>query len=298
MTISFIIPSFNSRKTIERTIESILAQTVQDQIKEIFVVDSSDDAESKTQLLDLKSPLIKILMLNQKTIPAEGRNMGAKQAVGDLLCFIDSDVFLSKDWLAEILKARKEGCMVGCGSVSIPDFQKNNVLALGQLYLQFNESLAVGKRREITLIPACNMFCDRELFNRAGGFPDLRASEDVMFCLKVRQVTPVWFVPEAKCYHIFRESYPAYFRNQIVLGKHIILYRREYYNKWYYKGAWPLILLPAFILIKMGMIKIRILKAGWKHFGKFLYSLPVFLIGLFYWGVGFAEGCKGAKGNE
>ena len=66
-------------------------------------------------------------------------------------------------------------------------------------------------------------------------------------------------LPKAKCFHIFRESFESYFNNQKVLGKYIIVYRRMTYNKWYYKGFWPILLLPAFLLIKITRIKIAYL---------------------------------------
>lgn len=289
--VSFIIPSYNSHLTIGQTIQSILSLKDQEQIAEIIVIDSSNDDKTRAVFKKFQHPKLKIVLLDRKTPPSLGRNRGAKEAAGELLCFIDSDVFLSDDWLSNILAAYKNGCRSGCGSVSAPDFQQNNRLALAQLYLQFNESLAVGQTRPVTMVPACNMFVERSLFEKAGGFPDLRASEDVMLCLEIGKTDKVWFVPSAKCYHIFREDIRAYFNNQIVLGEYIIVYRRMVYNKWYYKGLWPVLMLPAFLVIKGARIKLRIFKAGWTHFKKYLISCDLFAMGLYYWAVGFVQGC-------
>ena len=289
--VSFIIPSYNSHLTIEKTIQSVFRQQPQEHLAEVIVVDSSDDEKTRDIFKKFDHPKLKVLSLNQKTSPSAGRNMGAKLSQGRLLCFIDSDVFLSDDWLSNILDAFKKGCRAGCGSVSAPDFQQKSLLALAQLYLQFNESLPVGETRQVTLVPACNMFVERSLFEQAGGFPDLRASEDVMLCLKIGETDQVWFVPLAKCYHIFRENLKSYFNNQIVLGKHIIIYRRRVYDKWYYKGLWPVVMLPGFLVIKSARIKLRIIKAGGEHFKKFFMSSHLFAAGLWYWAVGFVQGC-------
>ncbi len=288
---SFIIPSYNSFKTLGKTLDSILHLEGVEFIKEIIIVDSSNDKETRVLLQSYAHSIIKIISLEEKTSPALGRNIGAKHATGELLCFIDSDVYLERTWLTEIIKAYASGCRVGCGSVSIPDFQQHNNLALAQLYLQFNESLNAGETRPTSMVPACNMFVDKVFFNKAGGFPNIRASEDVLLCLKLGEMTQVWFVPSAKCYHIFRESFQSYFNNQIVLGKYIIIYRRQMYKKWFYKGYWPLLLLPAFLIIKSTRIKLRIFKAGWHHTQRYIISSPLFAVGLYYWAVGFVQGC-------
>jgi glycosyltransferase involved in cell wall biosynthesis len=289
--VSFIIPSYNSHLTIEKTIGSIFRQQLQEQIAEVIVVDSSDDDKTRKVFKKFNHAKLRVISMDRKTSPSGGRNIGAAAATGTLLCFIDSDVFLADDWLSNILDAVKNGCRAGCGSVSAPDFQQKSALALAQLYLQFNESLAVGETRKVAMVPACNMFVECSLFHKAGCFPDLRASEDVMLCLKIGETDGVWFVPSAKCYHIFRENLRSYFNNQIVLGKYIIVYRRMVYDKWYYKRLWPVLMLPGFLIIKSARIKLRIFKAGGEHFRKFLISSPLFAAGLWYWAVGFVQGC-------
>jgi glycosyltransferase involved in cell wall biosynthesis len=290
-SVSLIIPSYNSFLTIQRTLVSIFGLKSFSCVKDVIIVDSSDDDQTRKIIEGFHHPQLKLIRLAEKTSPAAGRNRGAAEAAGELLCFIDSDVYLSEDWLENILRAYQDGCRAGCGSVSAPDFQQKSLLALAQLYLQFNESLAVGQRRPVTMVPACNMFVERRLFEKAGRFPNMRASEDVLLCLAIGKTEQVWFVPEAKCFHVFRESLRSYLNNQIVLGKYIIIYRRDVYKKWYYRGLWPVFLLPTFLLIKCIRIKMRMLKTGQEHIKKFFISSPLFALGLMYWAAGFFQGC-------
>jgi glycosyltransferase involved in cell wall biosynthesis len=289
--VSFIVPSYNCHLTVRKTLLSIFGQKSFDRVKEVIVVDSSDDGRTRVLIEAMVHPRLKVIRLDQKTSPGTGRNLGAKAASGELFCFIDSDVYLSDSWLEQVLAAYDQGCLAGCGSVSAPDFQENNALALAQLYLQFNESLPTGEKRTVSMVPACNMFVQRRAFEKAGGFPDLRASEDVLLCLKLGEFTKVWFLPEAGCFHIFRENRDAYCRNQMVLGKYILIYRRKVYGRWYYQGLWPAVLLPTVLLIKLIRITIRLFKSGPAHFNRYLKSSPLFLIGLLYWGAGFIQGC-------
>lgn len=214
--VSFIIPSYNSVKTLAKTIESLLKQSGED--NEIIIVDSSDDQMAQKYISIVPSDRVKVIVLDKKTSPAQGRNIGARAAYGELLCFIDSDVVLADDWLKHVLAAYAQGCLIGGGCVDIDPSQAGSSLAWAQLFLQFNESLPCGQRRKIGLLPACNMFCQKKLFDEVGGFPDLRASEDVVLCLKLQKISSLWFIPQARAYHIFRDSKQAYVRNQMMLG--------------------------------------------------------------------------------
>jgi glycosyltransferase involved in cell wall biosynthesis len=288
---SFIIPSYNSYKTISYTLSSIFHQRAAEHVKEVIVVDASTDENTRNLLRGFNDLKLKLVLINRKSTPALLRNIGAEHASGDVLCFIDSDVFLDEGWLDNVLQAYAQGCCSGAGSVAAPYFQNSNVLALAQLYLQFNESLEVGKTRRVSMVPACNMYVDRALFNQVGGFPGIRAAEDVLLCLKMGEISGVYFIPAARCFHIFRERFQSYFNNQEVLGKYIIIYRRMTQNRWYYRGLWPVIMLPGFLLIKLFRIESRISQSGWEHLKKAFLSFPLFLAGLFFWAIGFLEGC-------
>src|ERR1700686_1180601 len=101
--VSFIIPSYNSYQTINRTLKSVFALKSFENVIDVIVVDSSDDVITRELLKDVEKAL-KIVLLDKKTSPALGRNIGAEQAQGELLCFIDSDVYLDENWLENILK--------------------------------------------------------------------------------------------------------------------------------------------------------------------------------------------------
>ena len=291
LPISVIIPSYNSYATISYTVKSLLDEP-NPLLKEVIVADSSDDGQTPALLESLRCERLSVLRLPTKTGPAAARNLGAKQARGEILAFIDSDAYAAPDWITRISEAVEGGCRIGGGSLLIPDFQKNKPLALAQYFLQFNEFLDTGMRRVKVFVPSVNLFCEKALFDELGGFPDIRASEDVLFGLAAGKRAPVYFDPSIRVYHIFREDLGAYLRNQVMLGKYILLYRRKYYGGFLYKGAVPALLLPAFVLLKLIRIKIRILKMGKPgELGRFLVSLPLFLLGLGYWAAGFFQAC-------
>lgn len=290
VTASVIIPSYNSAGTISQTISHLADQTVADQVLEIIVVDSSDDDATKRVLSKYTKGKVKTITSGVQVMPAIQRNIGARNAKGDVLCFIDSDAYPANDWIEQILGAYSEGLRVGGGSYLVPASQKSNKLAYAQYYLEFYEYIDTGKRRIKKMMPTCNMFCDRNLYISVGGIPEIRASEDTLFGLKVSKIEKMMFIPDAKVYHIFRENTDHYLCNQILLGKYIYVYRRHYYNSAYLGTAYFRLLYPFFLTVKFLRIFIRIALAGSAHWRRFVWCAPLFFKGLRYWGKGFAQG--------
>lgn len=296
---SVIIPSYNSAKTIIYSLENLFTQSAINRIVEIIVVDSSDDFLTEEILHEYETEG-KVIYINSgiRVMPAIQRNIGARNAHGDVLMFIDSDAYPDKNWAENIFKAYDEGWMAGGGSYIIPDFQKTNQLARAQYYLEFNGYTDRGKPRIKKLLPSCNLFCDKKLFLNVGGFPEIRASEDSLFGLKISKKTPMIFLPEAKMYHIFRDQVKHFYDNQILLGKYIFIYRRIHYNHFQYKNIFPYLFFPFFVIFKFFRIYIRIAFSGLNHLKDFHSSSTMFFKGLIKWGQGFLEGIQDYRNNK
>ena len=294
---SVVIPSYNSADTIDRTLESLLRQA-RGAPAEIIVVDSSDDERTRRVLEDIRrtasdgAPEIRLIHMTRKTIPAIARNVGAAQARGRLLAFIDADAYAAPDWIGRIRAAWSQDLRVGGGAVRLPPEQRWRMIALAQYFLQFNEFLERGSRRVTSFVASVNLFCDKTLFDALEGFPEIRASEDVSFCFNARRRAPVWFDPAIGVFHVFRESLEAYLRNQHMLGTYTLIFLRQTGPRALYGGIRPALLLPAFVLLKCSRIVFRVLATlDSATIGGFLYSLPLFVPGLIYWCVGFFQAC-------
>lgn len=99
--ISIIIPFFNSENTIEKCIDSILNQTQKN--FEIILVDNCSTDLSK-KLIDKylkKYKFIKYYNIKKQNTSL-ARNKGLKEANGNLICFVDSDDQIHKDYLKEL----------------------------------------------------------------------------------------------------------------------------------------------------------------------------------------------------
>ena len=100
--ISFIIPAFNSSKTIERAIKSILKQEHTSLDFEIIIINdgSSDNLDEKMEKYK-ENKKIKYFKKENSGV-ADTRNFGVRQASGDYIIFVDSDDYISSSMLKDI----------------------------------------------------------------------------------------------------------------------------------------------------------------------------------------------------
>ncbi len=286
---SIIIPSYNSINTIKYTVESIQQQNPA-LIREVIVVDSSENDDVRNYIKSLKDKKFKIIKPGVRIMPAIQRNRGAEKAAGNILLFLDSDVILHERYLDVLLTSYKEDKKIGGGGIVLPDFQKRNKIAIAQYYLQLNEFIPCGQSRIKKCIPGCNIYCEKELFFKAGGFSEMRASEDTQFCFSANKIHDIWFIPEAKIAHIFREDSISFTTNQKMLGKYIAQNK----NLPFFINNFGMIriLLPLIFLMKFCLISSRLIKAGGGHFRELLRSFNLFAKGLYYWSCGFLDGIR------
>jgi glycosyltransferase involved in cell wall biosynthesis len=289
---SIIIPSYNSIRTIPFTIENILEQDNFCCIEEIIVVDSSDDNLTKDFLYSIKHEKVRIIDSGIRVMPSIQRNMGANEAKGDVLVFIDSDAYPAKNWLTKIMSAYNEGWIAGGGAYLIPEFQKDNKVALAQYYFEFGGFLPVGKTRILNIMPACNLFCDRIFFLSMSGFPNIRAADDSLFCLAVSKHIKMIFMPDACVYHIFRENTQDFLDNQFLIGKFNFIFHINYYNRLCLRP--PIFTIAQhFLLTYKFFLKLSLFfKVGQSHWLPFLKALKYFYMANRAWFNGFKEGEK------
>lgn len=94
LNVSIVIPMFNSSKTIENALNSILNQTFQYDVEVLIINDGSiDDSKILVENYIQNNQSNKIIrLLSQKNSgPAKARNLGIKEAKGKYIAFLDAD---------------------------------------------------------------------------------------------------------------------------------------------------------------------------------------------------------------
>jgi len=96
--ISVIIPAYNEEKSLPACLASLRNQTQKD--IEIIVIDDGSTDRTKQEA---KKFSVKTLEQSHKG-PGSARNLGAKNARGEILVFVDSDMTFDKNFIKELTK--------------------------------------------------------------------------------------------------------------------------------------------------------------------------------------------------
>ena len=116
--ISFVIPCRNNANTIAKCLESIQKADYPSENIEIIIADNG----SKDSTRDIACNFTNKIYINKNATVAQLRNIGAAQAKGYLIAFIDADCIIEKDWIknaAEYFNNSAVG-MVGTRTLNIP----------------------------------------------------------------------------------------------------------------------------------------------------------------------------------
>jgi glycosyltransferase involved in cell wall biosynthesis len=92
MRFSFVMPTYNRGYCIAASLQSILAQA--DDNAEIIVVDDGSTDDTATVIQNLAAPQIRYFRLPENGGTNNAKNLGATQAQGEWLVFLDSDDLL------------------------------------------------------------------------------------------------------------------------------------------------------------------------------------------------------------
>ena len=173
-----------------------------------------------------------------KVRPAEKRNLGIREAKGEIVAFIDDDAYPDAHWLEYAVKYFGESDIgaVGGPGVTPPGDRwlakiggrvYDNLLVSGNYRYRYR---AGGVRMDVDDYPSCNLFVRKDLLDKIGGYrTDFWPGEDTLLCKDIvdnwkRIVYDPWIV----VYHHRRPLFGAHLRQ---LGRYA--FHRGYFCKRY-----------------------------------------------------------------
>jgi len=161
--ISIIIPLYNAEETLEKCLNAVFESTFQD--FEVLVV---DDGSEDNSIRIAESFPCKILRLAHNQGPAVARNWGAKNAKGDFVLFIDSDIVIKVETLGLFVESLKNHAAV-FGIYT----QKPGTGNLLSLYQNFFAHKSIKETKELTsMLYSYCAAVKREVFLEMGGFDE------------------------------------------------------------------------------------------------------------------------------
>lgn len=162
--ISVIIPVYNRESTVERSIKSVLNQTISN--IEVIVVDDLSTDRTCDIVSHIKDERVKLIKLKKKGGAQVARNRGILKAQGKWIAFLDSDDELLCDSLEVRLAALNSSGFSDAlvyGDVLLDD---NKVVKFKKLYGYAYEYLL----KELSLCPYSVMMMTKYCIERSG-FP-------------------------------------------------------------------------------------------------------------------------------
>ncbi len=218
--VSIIIPTYCEGETIERCLQSIKQQRFQKGEIETIIVDSDSPDDTKKAARKYTD---KVMNIKSRGV-SKARNIGAQEAKGEVLLFLDADTVLHPDFVAEAYASFStpstvciSGALIGLESLGILDN-----LFKSFHYGLVNKVAASSARLGFPLFPTVCCACRKSIFHQVGGFDEgLAIAEDLDFSLKMGKAGKCMVNKEARAYTSLRRvrkngrlrSYFIYFKN-------------------------------------------------------------------------------------
>jgi len=234
LQISLVIPVRNEEESLARLLDSIRRQTRPPD--EVLLVDggSTDRTVELARELAAGDPRFRVVEAGEAT-PGRGRNVGAAAARHPWIAFTDAGIALEPDWL-ERLAERVAGdppADVVYGNfepVTRTFFERCAAIA----YVAPKEPREGGGEARGPFIASSLM--RREVWRRAGGFPDLRAAEDLIFMENIERLGVVTrWAPRATAWWQLQPGFARTYRRFALYSKHNVWAGRQRF--WHYGVA-------------------------------------------------------------
>lgn len=240
-TISVVVPTFNRRERLQRTLQSLADQVIDVSFEVVVVSDGSSDGTDD----DLRSgatPLEVVPRHQANQGPAAARNLGFETACGDIVVFIDDDMVADPDLLQQHLDAHRrlgDKAVVIGPMLDAPDHHYSAWVAWEQRMLakQYRAMMTGQYSATSRQFYTGNASLRREHLVEAGGFDTrFRRAEDVELAFRLEALGLTFeFVPEAAGYHYAERSYESWEAAAHAYGANDVRFRNELGDG---TGAW------------------------------------------------------------
>ena len=242
ITVSLVIPVFNEKDSIQNLVTTIRNQTCLP--AEVILVDggSTDNTVQLIEQLIFNDSLFRVIKAG-RAMPGKGRNIGAGNAIGEWIAFTDAGIYLDKYWLEKMVQKAKEN--------------PEAAIIYGNFSPQLNSFFDRGA--SIAYVPAmqpnsirtksiATCLLKKEVWEKAGGFPDWRATEDLVFMERAEQLGyKTAFAKDAMVYWQLRPDLKSTYKKFVLYSMHNVWAGRQAH--WHYGIAKQYAVMLLFVLL-------------------------------------------------
>lgn len=212
-TVSVIIPALNEERFLGACLRSI-KDTAGDFVREVLVVDngSTDNTVAIAQQHGAQ-----VIHSRVATIAAQ-RNLGVRQATGELLAFLDADCTVEPGWAETATKHFRDATVVAVGAP--PRIPTSDTTWLQQAW-SFLKRKASATPIDVSWIASANLWVRKTSFTDVDGFDEtLETCEDADLGYRLKKLGRIVSDPRVTAVH-HREPRTVYefYKKEIWHGK-------------------------------------------------------------------------------
>lgn len=248
LMVSLVIPVKNEAESVVEVLASVAGQTAPPD--EVVVVDggSTDGTPDLTESWARSNPFgarVRVVRTPQAS-PGRGRNVGIEAARNEWIALTDAGIRLDPDWLRQLtgVAARDPRVDVVYGNFEpVPASFFERCAAL--TYVPPKQTRG-GRMMRGPSVASCLL--RRGVWAAVGGFPDLRAAEDLIFMERVQAAGfPVDWAPAATAHWRLQPTLLRTFRKFALYSQHNVWAGRQ--GHWHYGVARQYLVAASFLAL-------------------------------------------------
>jgi GT2 family glycosyltransferase len=213
MNLSIIIVSFNTRDLLKKCLDSLPSSS------EIIVIDNGSIDGTVAMVKEIKESKIKIIENKENVGFVKAVNQGLKQAEGEYLLLLNSDIFVKNNALEKLITFAKDQPRTGVigGKLINPDgslqgscfYLPTITRIIKEFWFNGPSSLTKyaplgDKPAEVEAVSGAVFLIPKKVLHKVGFFDEryFMYFEDLDYCRRVRQAGfKVYYLPEAEFIH-------------------------------------------------------------------------------------------------
>ena len=248
MKVSLVVPVKNEADSIECLISSVAGQTRRPD--EMIVVDGGSE-DGTPEIVEewmsrrFLSDWARVVRVDDAT-PGKGRNIGVANAKYDWITFTDAGIRLEQSWLERLIEVAERDSQVDVVYGSYEPVAETFFERCAALAYVTPKRLRVGRWARGPAIPSS--LIRRRVWEGVGGFPDLRAAEDLIFMEAIeRKGYKIAWAPGAVVWWRMSPTFGSAFRRFALYSLHNVRIGRQY--DWHYGVARQYAVWIAFVIL-------------------------------------------------
>jgi cellulose synthase/poly-beta-1,6-N-acetylglucosamine synthase-like glycosyltransferase/peptidoglycan/xylan/chitin deacetylase (PgdA/CDA1 family) len=190
-TVTVLVPAYNERTVICKTVRSILSSTIAERLQVVVIDDGSSDGTSKVVRAEFAADPRVVVLRKKNGGKSAALNRGIERTDADVIVAIDGDTMLLPDAIERLI-AHFADASVGAVAGNVVVGNRNNLLTRFQA-LEYVTSQNLDRRafelfRAVGVVPGAIGAWRRTALLQAGGYANDTLAEDADLTLALQRL--------------------------------------------------------------------------------------------------------------